>query len=143
MNTTQILETLLVAGHRLIRLSAGSTGSSVSSGVWTALAILSTDGPHRIGGLAKAARISQPGMTKLLQNLVEDEWVYRIADVDDSRAWLIAITDKGRAALAAWRVELAAAMEPVFSDLSRADWDVLAQAGSILSSRVGISEAAA
>src|SRR6187402_3376622 len=137
MNTTQILETLLVSSHRLTRIAAQTTGSAVSSATWAALSVLSTDGPHRIGDLARAARISQPGMTKLLQNLVEDEWVYRIADVDDSRAWLIDITPKGREALAAWRIEVAAAMEPIFADLSPAEWTVLEKASRILSDRVG------
>lgn len=135
MTTTSILEALLVANHRLTRIAAQSTGSSVSSATWSALSVLSTDGPHRIGDLARAARISQPGMTKLLQGLVEDEWVYRIADVEDSRAWLIAVTDKGRAALAGWRAELSAAMEPVFADLPESDWAVLERASQIMSER--------
>lgn len=143
MNTTHILETLLVSSHRLTRLAAQSTGSSVSSATWSALSVLSTDGPHRIGDLAKAARISQPGMTKLLQGLVEDEWVYRIADVEDSRAWLIAISDKGRAALAGWRVELAGAMAPIFDDLDEAGWRALERATTILSERVGAVAVAA
>ena len=143
MSTTSILEALLVANHRLTRLAAQSRGSSVSSATWSALSVLSTDGPHRIGDLARAARISQPGMTKLLGGLVEDEWVYRIADVDDSRAWLIAIADKGRAALAGWRVELASAMEPVFSDLTEADWAVLERASQLLTDRVARVAAAA
>lgn len=143
MNTTQILETLLVSSHRLTRIAAQSTGSSVSSATWHALSVLTADGPHRIGDLARAARISQPGMTKLLQGLVEDEWVYRIADVEDSRAWLIAISNKGRSALAGWRVELAGAMAPIFDDLDEEGWRVLDRATAILSERVGTVAAAA
>ena len=143
MTTTSILEALLVANHRLTRIAAQSTGSSVSSSTWSTLSVLSTDGPHRIGDLAKAARISQPGMTKLLIGLVEDEWVYRIADVEDSRAWLIAITDKGLAALAGWRVELASAMASVFADLPESDWTVLERASQILSERVADAAVAA
>ena len=136
MTTTSILEALLVANHRLTRIAAQSTGSSVSSATWSSLSVLTTDGPHRVGDLAKAARISQPGMTKLLAGLVEDEWVRRIVDVEDSRAWLIAITDKGRAALAGWRAELATAMGAVFADLPESDWAVLERATTILTERV-------
>jgi len=143
MDTTNILETLIVSGHRLTRLSAQTTGSAVSSAVWTSLSILTTDGPHRIGDLARAARISQPGMTKILQTLVEDEWVRRIAVADDSRAWLIAITPKGAEALASWRAQLADAMRPVFADLTDDDWDVLSRAAELLSSRVSVGMAAA
>lgn len=143
MNTTDILETLLVSNHRLTRITARSTGSSTSSAVWSTLSVLSTEGPHRIGDLARAARISQPGMTKLLQGLAEDEWVYRIADVDDSRAWLIAVTTKGTDALTQWRHELAEAMHPVFADLSEDDWATLGRAAEILSTRVAAVAAAA
>jgi len=143
MSHTRTLEDLLVAGHRLTRIAAQSTGSPVSSAVWSTLSVLTSDGPHRIGDLARAARISQPGMSKILTGLVEDEWVRRIADVDDSRAWLIAIAPKGSAALAAWREELAAAMEPIVGDVSDEEWEVLARAAQIICGRVAAVAVAA
>jgi len=143
MSRTDILETLLVSNHRLTRLAAQSTGSAVSSAVWSTLSVLITDGPHRIGDLARAARISQPGMSKVLTGLVEEEWVRRIADVDDSRAWLIAIAPRGEAALAGWRAELADALQPIFAGASDEEWDVLEKAATIMSNRVAAVEAAA
>lgn len=143
MTHTHVLEDLLTANHRLTRIAAQSTGNSTISAVWSTLSVLSSDGSRRIGDLARAARISQPGMTKLLSNLIEDEWVYRIADVEDSRAWLIAISPKGTAALASWRSELASAMEPIFRDLPRADWEVLERASQILSERIAGAAVAA
>ena len=140
---TSTIESLLSSNHRLTRLAAQSTGSTVSSAVWSTLSVLINDGPRRIGDLARDARISQPGMTKVIQNLVQDEWVSRVADVDDSRAWLIVVTDKGRAALADWRVQLAEATSPVFADLSDTEWKVLEHAADILAARVGRSEVAA
>jgi DNA-binding MarR family transcriptional regulator len=82
-------------------------------------------------------------MTKLLGNLVDDEWVYRIADVDDSRAWLIAITDKGRDALFSWRTQLAEATTQIFGDLDDSEWAALGRAADILAARVGTAEVAA
>lgn len=143
MNTTHIVESLISSTHKLTRIAARSTGSSIASAVWSTLAVLASDGPHRIGDLATSARISQPGMTKLLQNLVEDEWVLRIADTDDSRAWLIAITPRGRQALLEWRHELAEATRPMFDPLSQADWVVLEMATQILSAQVGAASVAA
>ena len=140
---TSTIESLLSSNHRLTRLAAQATGSTVSSAVWSTLSVLINDGPRRIGDLAKDARISQPGMTKVIQNLVQDEWVSRVADVDDSRAWLIVVTDKGRAALADWRVQLAEATSPVFDDLSDTEWKVLEHAAGILAARVNRSEVAA
>lgn len=142
-NRNDIIESLLVSNHRLTRMAAQQTGSTVSSAVWSALSVLVNEGPRRIGDLAKEARISQPGMTKVVQNLATDEWVLRIADVDDSRAWLIAITDKGRDALASWRVQLADAMASTFADLSEPEWKTLERAAEILAARTVKKEAVA
>lgn len=130
-----ILESLLVATHRLTRLAAQATGSRVPSATWRTLSILETDGPMRIGELAAASRTTQPGMTRLLREMVADEYVSRIADVDDSRAWLIRITDTGRRELAAWRQTLANRLAPQFDELSPDDWQALARAAAILARR--------
>jgi DNA-binding MarR family transcriptional regulator len=140
---TDIIESLLTSNHRLTRMAAQSTGSTVSAAVWSTLSVLNAEGARRNGELARAARITQPGMTKLLGNLVDDEWVYRIADVDDSRAWLIAITDKGRDALSSWRTQLAEATTQIFGDLDESEWAALGRAAEILASHVGTAEVAA
>lgn len=127
-----LIHDVIVAAHRLTRIAAQSTGSTTPAAVWSTLSILSTDGPLRIGDLAKAGRVSQPSMTKLLQRLVEEELVYRIADVDDSRAWLIAIGPKGTAELAAWRVQLSMQLGPLFADLTPEETTTLQQAADIL-----------
>jgi DNA-binding MarR family transcriptional regulator len=139
---TDILESLIVSNHRLTRVAAQATGSKTPAAVWRTLSILTTDGPMRIGELAAASRISQPAMTKLLPQLVEDELVYRIADVADSRAWLIAISPKGENALDAWKRELATSLEPMFGDLTTREWATLAAAASILQLRLATEVAA-
>jgi DNA-binding MarR family transcriptional regulator len=139
---TDILESLLVSNHRLTRVAAHATGSKTPAGVWRTLSILASDGAMRIGELAVASRISQPAMTKLLPSLVTDELVYRIADVEDSRAWLIAISAKGQSALDEWKRELALALEPMFGDLTTREWATLASAASLLQARLGTTVAA-
>jgi len=140
---TDILESLLVSTHRLTRLAAQSTGSKTPAAQWRTLSILETDGPMRIGELAAASRVTQPGMTRLLATMVEEELVTRIADRDDSRAWLIVVSRKGAQALAAWRAQLAETLEPWFGELSDADWAALATASALLESRLGQDSAAA
>lgn len=135
MMHADILESLLVATNLLTRASALSTGSSVTSTAWTTLSILLTDGPHRIGELARHARVSQPGMTKVLHELTAQGWTKRSADLGDSRAWLIEITEDGTTALLAWRSELATTMAPSFADLDQEDWEALRRAAEIISSR--------
>jgi DNA-binding MarR family transcriptional regulator len=139
---TDILESLIVSHHRLTRMAAQRTGSKTPASVWRTLSILATDGPMRVGELAASSRISQPGMTKLLPALVEDELVYRIADVADSRAWLIAISAKGQRALDEWKRELATALEPMFGELSTREWAALGTAAGILQARLGAEVAA-
>ncbi|MCU1420931.1 MAG: MarR family transcriptional regulator [Microbacteriaceae bacterium] len=130
-----LVEKLIVEANRLTRVAAQATGSTTPAAIWRTLSILSSDGSMRIGELALASRVSQPTMTKLVQNLSEEELIYRIADVADSRAWLIAITAKGTKALDDWRTELGRALEPMFADLSADETRTLERALEIISAR--------
>jgi DNA-binding MarR family transcriptional regulator len=132
------LETIIVAAHRLARVASTITGDTTSPAVWRTLSILRTDGPMRIGALATASRVAQPTMTKLLANIVEQELVYRIADVEDSRAWLIAIAGRGEKALDDYRQGVADALAPLFADLDQADRDALARTAQILEARSSV-----
>jgi DNA-binding MarR family transcriptional regulator len=133
---TDILESLLVSTHRLTRLAAQATGSTTPAAQWRTLSILASEGPMRVGELAAASRITQPGMTRLLTAMVEEELVTRIADRDDSRAWLIVVSDKGTRALTAWRAQLAETLSPWFGQLSDEDWAALEAAASLLETRL-------
>lgn len=136
----EILSDLVVASHRLTRLAARVTGSTESPATWRTLSVLQTEGNMRLGELAAHSRVSQPTMTKIVRNLVETEWIKRIADTDDARAWQIAITKKGELKLADWRDQLASALLPMFTDLSEGQVDSLHDAVEIISSRCALSE---
>jgi DNA-binding MarR family transcriptional regulator len=130
-----LVEKLIVEANRLTRVAAQATGSTTPAAIWRTLSILSNEGSMRIGELALASRVTQPTMTKLVQNLAEEELIYRIADVADSRAWLIAITAKGTKALDDWRTELGRALEPMFADLTSDERHTLERAVEIISAR--------
>lgn len=132
---SELLESLLVSSNRLIRLAAHATGNSTPSAVWRTLSLLDTEGAMRVGELATASRVSQPGMTRLLGGMVDDGLVSRIADAGDSRAWLIDITPAGQDALVRWRRQLADTLEPWFDTLGEDEWDTLEAAVAILASR--------
>lgn len=134
-NLNSLLQDLLVTAHRLTRVAAQSTGNTTPAAVWHTLSILANEGPLRIGDLARAGRVTQPSMTKVLQQLVDDELVYRIADVDDSRAWLISISQSGTTALENWRSELGRVLGPMFGDLPPSDVETLERAIAILQTR--------
>ena len=135
MKRNDVLESLVVSSTRLVRLAAQTTGSRTPSAVWRTLGILETEGPMRIGELAVVSRVTQPGMTRVLATMVEEELVSRIADVVDSRAWLIRITPKGTAALDAWREQLGQALLPWFNELDEGEWAILERAAELMSSR--------
>lgn len=137
----QIIGDLVVAAHRLARLAAQVTGSTESPATWRTLSVLQSSGPMRLGELATQSRVSQPTMTKLVRNLVDAEWVKRVADVEDARAWQIAITAKGVDALQTWRDELSAALAPMFADLSEDELAAMRTTVEIIGSRVGLSAA--
>ncbi len=134
---TEILERLLMTTNHLTRVAAMATGNTTPSAAWRTLSILRADGPLRIGEIARASRVTQPGITKIVRELVDNELVYRIADTDDARAWLIAITEKGERALNAWRAELASVLDPMFTDLSADDWRTLERATDLLAAHAG------
>ncbi|WP_307806953.1 MarR family transcriptional regulator [Naasia sp. SYSU D00057] len=137
------LASLITSAHHLTRIAARATGDQTSPAVWRTLSILAADGPMRLGELAAASRVAQPTMSKLVQNLAADDLIRRIADVDDSRAWLIATTAKGERALEQWRDRLADAAAPFFAGLSDAEQRTLHEAAAIVSHRVSATEAAA
>jgi DNA-binding MarR family transcriptional regulator len=130
-----LLAEVLVTAHRLTRVAAQTTGSTTPAAVWHTISILTTDGPLRIGDLARVARVSQPAMTKVVQQLAEHELVSRIADSEDSRAWLIAVAPKGAAALDNWRAQLGRVLGPAFADLSQEDVAALERAVRLLQER--------
>lgn len=143
MMHSEILESLLQSTHRLTREAATSTGSSTPSASWRAMSVLEAEGAKRIGELAVACRVSQPGMTKVVADLAEKEYVSRIADTADARAWLIAPTRAGLAALAAWRSLLAETLQPRFGALSERDWATLRRAADILTAHLDAPAVAA
>lgn len=134
----ETLGDLVVASHRLTRLAARVTGSTESPATWRTLSVLEGTGPLRLGELAAHSRVSQPTMTKIVRALVESEWVKRIADTDDARAWQIAITERGQGALHRWRDTLADALVPLFEDLSDDERAALRCAVDVVSARADL-----
>ncbi|SDZ35039.1 MarR family winged helix-turn-helix transcriptional regulator [Herbiconiux ginsengi] len=129
---SELLSDLVSVTNRLTRIAAQATGESTSPATWRTLSVLSSFGPMRLGELAKQSRVSQPTMTKIVANLNEVEWIRRIADVDDARAWQIALAPKGIKALDEWRDRLGSALAPLFTDLDHEEIDVISRAVDLL-----------
>jgi DNA-binding MarR family transcriptional regulator len=138
-----LLGALVSSGHRLTRLAATATDDQRSPAVWRTLSALSSYGPVRLGELARLSRVTQPTMTKIVRNLDDLDWIKRIVDVEDKRAWLIAATPKGLAALADWRDTLATALLPYFSGLDADDLAAVQRVVEILDERAALDGSAA
>jgi DNA-binding MarR family transcriptional regulator len=81
---------------RLMMWARRQVPSQMSS---TAIATLDTlvyRGPIRISELAERERLTQPGMTTLVNRLAEQGLAERVADATDGRATLVRITNAGR-----------------------------------------------
>jgi DNA-binding MarR family transcriptional regulator len=79
------------------RFLSDRAGLSASAGFL--LNRVSRGGPARLTTLAAREGISQPSMTQLIQRLERQGLVTRLADPDDGRVALVAITQAGQALL--------------------------------------------
>ena len=120
------------SAHQLGRIAAREAGDRTPAAHWRTLALLRTEGPMRIGELAAAGRVSQPGMTRMLASLVDDGLVVRVADSADSRACVIRLTPGGRAAIDRWHALVGATLEPHFAALDDDDWAALVRTAELL-----------
>jgi DNA-binding MarR family transcriptional regulator len=139
MSRSHDIERIVVAAHALTRIAAIETRNEAPAAQWRTLSILRTEGALRLGELAAASRVTQPGMTRLVGQLADAGLVTRSVDPLDSRATVIEVTDAGRRSLDTWLVQLRDALEPRFSDLDDAGWDALARVADILSARTALT----
>jgi DNA-binding MarR family transcriptional regulator len=143
MSRSQDIERIVVAAHALTRLAALETRNEAPAAQWRTLSILRTEGALRLGELASASRVTQPGMTRLVGQLADAGLVERSSDPDDSRVTVVAATPAGLRALDAWLVQLRDALEPRFSDLDDEDWAALSRVADILTARTRLDLAVA
>lgn len=95
--SASIGETLDQAVDLTVRYLADRAGLSVSAGYL--LNRVSRGGPARLTALATKEGVSQPSMTQLIQRLERQGLVTRLADPDDGRVALVALTEAGQALL--------------------------------------------
>lgn len=131
-----LLSDLVQLSGRVVRLAHRRSGGPERPATWRTLAVLQQSGPMRLGELAAMSQVAQPTMTKIVAGLVEREWVKRIADADDARAWQIGISAKGIIQLAEWRDNLATCLLPLFDDLSDDDRSTVQRAIDLVLPRV-------
>ena len=77
-----------------------ATPSELSSSTITALGRLDREGPLRVSELARRERMTQPGVTILVNRLAQAGLAERVPDPTDGRAALVRITAEGEALIA-------------------------------------------
>jgi DNA-binding MarR family transcriptional regulator len=85
---------------RLVAWARRYAPTALSSTTVTTLDTLTAAGPLPISELARRERVSQPGMTTLVNRLEAAGHAERIADQSDRRVTLVRITKAGRKVLA-------------------------------------------
>ena len=94
----QAWEALLTAHARLIRQFAAEDWEELSMREYDVLYTLSkAPGPLRIGDLGESVLLSQPGLSRLVDRLVQDGLVERSPDPSDGRSVRIGLTPAGAA----------------------------------------------
>ena len=109
---------------------------------WNAVALSTLDavdrtGPHRISFLVAQERITQPGMTGIVDRLAAAGLVRRQPDPADGRAALVAITPAGRDYLTAIRRQRAATVAAHIGTLDPAQQRALTAAADALQALAG------
>ncbi|MFT4233734.1 MAG: MarR family transcriptional regulator, partial [Microbacterium sp.] len=137
MTHSQTVQDLIFASNTLTRVAAIETRNETPSAQWRTLVLLREHGPLRIGELARLSRTTQPGITRLIGGMVEAGLVTREQDSDDSRAVVIAVTERGLQAYDQWCTELVAALLPRFEGLNEDEWRALTMTAEILMLRIG------
>jgi DNA-binding MarR family transcriptional regulator len=131
-----LLSDLVQLAGRVTRFAHRVSGGPEGPATWRTLAVLQQSGPMRLGELAAMSQVAQPTMTKIVAGLVEREWVKRIADADDARAWQIGISAKGIIQLTEWRDHLATALLPFFDDLGEDERSTIQKAVELVRPRI-------
>lgn len=78
------------------RVEAALAGSGLTLDQWRVLAFLADGRGHPMSGIAGAARVPPPTLTKIVDRLVDAALVYRRVDEADRRRVLVLLSERGR-----------------------------------------------
>jgi DNA-binding MarR family transcriptional regulator len=125
------------AVHLSRRLRVEDEARGISGPRLSALSVLVSAGPMRIGELARIEQVEPPTMTRLVDAMERDGQVARQPDPDDRRAVMLRATAKGEHALTKARAQRVAMLAAGVRTLSPAQLATLARGVDVLEGIVG------
>ena len=123
---------LALATTRFTRNAQYFAGTPVSSADWRTIRIVATEGPMRIGELARLERYTAASATVLVNRLVDQGLLARRPDPDDARSRLLTATPEGLARCAEWEEQLGRTVADLLAALPESQQDTLRAALPIL-----------
>ena len=127
----EIAEALPQRASSLLKLFLARSTVQVSRTEASVLAALA-ERPWRITDLAARERVTQPGITLLVNRLEQRGWAVRGTDSADRRVVLVRLTPAGEEALARLRAEYRALLHEEIATLPEEDVRTLARSIEIL-----------
>lgn len=124
---------------RLVIWTRRTAPAPMSATSITTLDTLAYAGPLRVSELADRERLTQPGMTIVINRLEQSGHAERFPDPTDGRATLVRITAAGREVLAARGAARVDALVPDIDALAAPDRAALAAAIDAIDRLTGVS----
>ena len=123
---------LRLAVTRTARRLRREGGGELTASLTAALASVANHGPLTPSELARREGVQRPTATKLVAKLEAAGLVGRTGALEDGRSFVIAVTDEGRAVLAAIRARKDSYLAGRLEALPEKDRAVLARAAQLL-----------
>ena len=125
------------AVHLSRRLRVEDEARGISGPRLSALSVLVTAGPMRIGELAQTEQVEPPTMTRLVDAMERDGHVTREPDPRDKRAVVLRATPRGERALRKGRAQRVAMLAAGVGALSPAQLATLTRGVDVLERMLG------
>ena len=125
------------AVHLSRRLRVEDEARGISGPRLSALSVLASAGPMRIGELAQIEQVEPPTMTRLVDAMERDGQVRRQPDPKDRRAVVLRVTARGERVLTKGSAQRVAMLAEGVSSLSPAQLAALARGVEVLEKMVG------
>ena len=122
----------IAVGRLNRRIRSEKASDDLSDGQFSVLALLFRGGPHTVGQLAEAERVTPPSMNRRVNSLEAGGYVTREGSPDDGRKVIVRVTAEGEAFVTETRRRRERWLGKRTSELTDAQRETLLQASAIM-----------